>query len=56
MRRGVSKVTHAERAHILAVLESCNWRVKGRGNAAEQLALKEGTLRARQKRLGITRP
>ena len=45
-----------ERNHILAVLESCGWKVKGGGNAAERLGLKESTLRSRMKRLGITRP
>jgi len=45
-----------EREHILAVLESRGWKVKGRGNAAEQLGLKESTLRARMKKLGIQRP
>ncbi len=45
-----------ERWHIVAVLESCDWKVKGRGNAAERLGLKEGTLRARMKKLDIHRP
>ena len=45
-----------ERAHILSVLESSGWKVKGRGNAAERLGLKESTLRARMKKLGIKRP
>jgi transcriptional regulator with PAS, ATPase and Fis domain len=45
-----------ERMHILAALESCGWKVKGRGNAAEQLGLKESTRRARMKKLGIRRP
>jgi PAS domain S-box-containing protein len=45
-----------ERSHIHAVLESCGWKVKGRGNAAEQLGLKESTLRSRMKKLGIKRP
>lgn len=45
-----------ERAHILKVLESTNWRVSGKGGAAEILGLKESTLRARMKKLGIKRP
>jgi transcriptional regulator with GAF, ATPase, and Fis domain len=45
-----------EHEHILTVLESCRWKVKGRGNAAEQLGLNESTLRARMKKLGIRRP
>ena len=44
-----------ERAHILVTLEYCEWRVKGRGNAAERLGLNEATLRSRMKRLGIQR-
>ena len=42
-----------ERAHILSVLEACGWKVAGKGNAADRLGLKRGTLRARMKRLGI---
>ena len=45
-----------ERAHIIATLESCGWKVKGRGNAAERLGLNEATLRSRMKRYGIQRP
>ena len=51
-----ASLQEVEREHILAVLESCGWKVKGRGNAAEQLGLKESTLRARMKKLGIQRP
>jgi transcriptional regulator with GAF, ATPase, and Fis domain len=45
-----------ERRHILDVLEQCGWKVAGKGNAAERLGLKRGTLMFRMKRLGITRP
>ena len=45
-----------ERVHIVSVLESCGWKVKGRGNAAEILGLNESTLRSRMKRLGVRRP
>ena len=51
-----ARLQDVERAHILAVLESCGWKVKGHSNAAEQLGLKESTLRARMKKLGIKRP
>jgi transcriptional regulator with GAF, ATPase, and Fis domain len=44
-----------ERAHILAVLEECNWKVKGRNNAAERLGINPSTLRDRMKKLGIAR-
>jgi len=53
---GVVNLEQVEREHIVAVLDSCDWKVKGRGNAAEQLGLKESTLRSRMKRLGIERP
>jgi transcriptional regulator with GAF, ATPase, and Fis domain len=51
-----ARLQDVERDHILTVLESCGWKVKGRGNAAEHLGLKERTLRARMKKLGIKRP
>ena len=41
--------------HIRGVLESTNWRVRGRGGAAERLGLKPTTLESRMARLGITR-
>jgi predicted ATPase/transcriptional regulator with GAF, ATPase, and Fis domain len=44
-----------ERAHILAVLEACQWRIKGAGQAAARLGLPPSTLRSRMKKLGITR-
>ncbi len=46
----------AERAHIVAVLDECGWRVNGPGGAAESLALHPSTLRFRMKRLAIERP
>ena len=42
--------------HIRSVLESTNWRVRGRGGAAERLGLKPTTLESRMARLGINRP
>ncbi len=44
-----------DRAHILAVLDECGWKIKGPGNAAERLGLKPSTLRFRMKKLGIQR-
>jgi transcriptional regulator with GAF, ATPase, and Fis domain len=43
----------AMRYHILKVLENTGWRVSGKNGAAELLGLKESTLRARMKKLGI---
>ena len=45
-----------ERAHILKVLENCNWKINGRNGAAEQLELTPSTLRDRMKKHGISRP
>jgi len=44
-----------ERAHILAVLDACQWRIKGAGQAAARLGLPPSILRSRMKKLGITR-
>jgi transcriptional regulator of acetoin/glycerol metabolism len=44
-----------ERAHILAVLEACQWRIKGAGQAAERLGVHPSTLYSRMKKLGIAR-
>lgn len=53
---GTETLEDIERAHILRVLESTGWKVKGSGNAAERLGLNESTLRSRMKKLGIRRP
>ena len=42
--------------HIVRVLEQTNWKVSGKGGAAEILGLKRGTLRARMQKLGIRKP
>jgi transcriptional regulator with GAF, ATPase, and Fis domain len=44
-----------ENQHIRSVLEDTNWRIRGRGGAAERLGLKPTTLESRMARLGITR-
>jgi transcriptional regulator with GAF, ATPase, and Fis domain len=44
-----------ERAHILAVLEACQWHIKGAGQAAERLGLHPSTLYSRMRKLGIAR-
>ncbi|MGO9061885.1 MAG: sigma-54 interaction domain-containing protein [Candidatus Binataceae bacterium] len=53
---GEDSLAQAERAHIVRVLESCNWKVKGKGNAAERLGLHPNTLRYRIQKLGIKAP
>ena len=53
---GVRRLEDVEREHILRTLESCDWRLKGKGNAAMQLGLNASTLYSRMKKLGIRRP
>jgi len=45
----------SERRHIIKVLESTGWRVRGKNGAAEILGLKPTTLDSRIKKLGIQR-
>jgi len=45
-----------EREHIVAVLNACRWRIRGRAQAAERLGLNPSTLYSRMKKLGIRRP
>jgi formate hydrogenlyase transcriptional activator len=52
---GPWRLADVERQHILHVLEACAWRVRGLGNAAEQLGLNASTLYSRMKKLGIHR-
>jgi transcriptional regulator with GAF, ATPase, and Fis domain len=51
-----TRLDDVQRAHIEAVLRQCGWKIAGRGNAAERLGIKRGTLQFRMKKLGITRP
>jgi formate hydrogenlyase transcriptional activator len=53
--RGVRTLEDVERDHILRVLESCDWHVRGPGNAAKQLGLNASTLYSRMKKLRIDR-
>jgi len=52
---GVRKLEDVERDHIVRALESCDWRVRGKGNAASRLGLNASTLYSRMKKLGIRR-
>jgi transcriptional regulator with GAF, ATPase, and Fis domain len=45
-----------EREHIIAALNSRNWKIHGPGGAAELLAMNGSTLNSRIKKLGITKP
>jgi formate hydrogenlyase transcriptional activator len=44
-----------ERRHILAVLDTVRWRIRGEGGAAQRLGLKPTTLESRMRKLGIKR-
>jgi transcriptional regulator with GAF, ATPase, and Fis domain len=44
-----------ERIHIISVMESTEWRVRGKCGAAEILKIKPTTLEAKMKKLGIHR-
>jgi transcriptional regulator with GAF, ATPase, and Fis domain len=45
-----------ERRHILWALEKTNWKVRGKGGAAELLGVPASTLAFRMKKVGIRRP
>jgi PAS domain S-box-containing protein len=45
-----------ERAHIQRVLEGTDWKLEGKGGAAEILDMNPSTLRARMRKLKIQRP
>jgi PAS domain S-box-containing protein len=53
--RTLASIKDIERIQILRVLDQCNWRIKGKNNAAERLGLNPATLRYRMKKLGIER-
>jgi two-component system, NtrC family, response regulator HydG len=54
-KNAVQSMEENERAHILAALESCAWKLYGNGGAAELLQMNASTLNSRMKKLGITR-
>lgn len=45
-----------QRDHITSILESTDWRVRGKNGAAEILEMQPSTLESRMKKLGIRRP
>ena len=55
IKNGFKTIMENERDHILAVLESCNWKISGKGGAAEILDINVNTLNSRMKKLGIQR-
>jgi formate hydrogenlyase transcriptional activator len=50
-----AKLEDVQAEHITSVLESCRWRVRGNGGAADRLGVKPTTLESRMARLGISR-
>jgi transcriptional regulator with GAF, ATPase, and Fis domain len=52
----LSPLEDVERAHIVKVLESVNWRVSGEKGAAQILDIHPQTLFSRMKKLAIARP
>ena len=54
-QRSVS-MSDVAKEHILRVLESSHWRIRGSGGAAERLGLRPTTLETRMAKLGLSRP
>lgn len=50
-----TNLEEAMKRHIIQVLDMCDWKIKGPGNAAERLDLNPSTLRSKIKKLGIVR-
>jgi formate hydrogenlyase transcriptional activator len=51
-----ARLIDVQRQHVRSVVESCGWRIRGAGGAAERLGLRPTTLETRMAKLGITRP
>jgi two-component system, NtrC family, response regulator HydG len=51
----VKSMAQQEKDHIIAALNHSNWKLNGRGGAAELLQMNASTLRSRMKKLGISR-
>jgi formate hydrogenlyase transcriptional activator len=52
----VTTLAEVEARHIGSVLRARNWKVGGRGGAAELLGVHPNTLRSRMEKLGVKRP
>lgn len=52
---GLLLMEEVERAHIIKVLQDCNWKINGEDGAAYRLGLNPSTLRSRLKKLQIER-
>lgn len=49
------QLSDLEKEHIMEILSGANWRIRGKGGAAEVLGMKPTTLESKMRRLGITR-
>ena len=50
------QMSDVEKEHMRSVLDSCGWRIRGSGGAAERLGLRPTTLETRMAKLGLSRP
>ncbi len=50
------RLADVQKAHILGVLESVGWRIRGTGGAADRLGLRPTTLETRMMKQGLFRP
>lgn len=50
------KLRELQKNNLVQALENANWRIQGRGGAAERLGIHPTTLRSRMKVYGISRP
>jgi two-component system, NtrC family, response regulator HydG len=51
----VKSMAQQEKDHIIAALTHTNWKLNGKGGAAELLKMNASTLRSRMKKLGISK-
>ena len=49
----LKSMAQQEKEHIISILAHCNWKLNGKGGAAELLEMNSSTLRSRMKKLGI---
>jgi PAS domain S-box-containing protein len=54
--QSADSLAEVQRQHILEILMRTGWKIEGSGGGAEFLGMKPSTLRARMKKLNITRP
>ena len=56
LAKSVQTLENVERDYIRQVLEQTDWKVSGKNSAAEILGLDRSTLRARMRKLNISKP